>query len=68
MLSIAKGWDFHMQIKTINRGQGYDIYEVIGDLVEITLEEIANKCDANNFGYKPITIIPNKVVIKIYTD
>lgn len=57
-----------MIIKVIRRGYTYVLYEITGDLVDFTLQEIADKCDPNNFGFKPEIVIPGKVTMKVYID
>lgn len=54
--------------KIIERGRGYKVYQVEGDIHLYTDEAIADKCDCNNFGYYTIYRDENIIEIKIYID
>lgn len=57
-----------MTIRIIRRGYTYVLYEITGDLTEITLQEMADRCDPNNFGFSPEVIVPGKVTMRVYID
>lgn len=52
----------------IGRGIGKEIYQITGDFVGLTYQEIADACDRNNWGYAVRSATPEKIVIVIYTD
>jgi hypothetical protein len=56
-----------MSYKRTQINRGYDIYEV-ENYAGMTMEEIAKKCDCNNWGYCVLYKSADKLTIKIYTD
>lgn len=56
-----------MKKTMVQIGRGYDVYAV-EDFHGLTDEEIADKCDCNNWGFKVLERYPEHMLIKIYTD
>ena len=56
-----------MTKRRVEIGRGYDIYEV-ENFQGLTDDEIADKCDFNNWGYRVLERYPEHMLIKIYTD
>ena len=56
-----------MKKTRVQAGRGYDIYEV-EDFQGLTDDEIADKCDLGNWGYRVLERYPECMLIKIYTD
>lgn len=56
-----------MKKTRIQAGYGYDVYAV-EDFHGLTDEEIANKCDYNNWGFMVLERYPEHMLIKVYTD
>lgn len=56
-----------MTKKRVEIGRGYDVYEV-ENFQGLTDDEIADKCDFNNWGYRVLERYPEHMLIKIYTD
>jgi len=57
-----------LNIKCINRGRGQDTYRVEGNILLYTEEEIADKCDFNNWGYRVLYKNSYEMEIIVYTD
>ena len=56
-----------MKKTMVQIGRGYDVYAV-EDFRGLTDEEIADKCDCNNWGFNVLERYPEHMLIKIYTD
>lgn len=56
-----------MKKTRVQIGRGYDVYSV-EDFHGLTDEEIADKCDYNNWGFVVLERYPEHILIKIYTD
>lgn len=56
-----------MKARRVCAGVGYDVYDV-ENFSGMTDEEIADKCDFNNWGYRVLERYPEHILIKIYTD
>ena len=57
-----------LEIKCVNRGRGQDTYEVKGNIMLYTEEEIADECDFNNQGYRVLYKSSYEMKIIVYTD
>lgn len=53
--------------RRVEMGRGYDVYAV-ENFHGLTDEEIADKCDFNNWGFVVLERYPEHMLIKIYTD
>lgn len=51
----------------VQMGQGYDVYAV-EEFRGLTDEEIADKCDYNNWGFVVLERYPEHMLVKVYTD
>jgi hypothetical protein len=54
--------------RCIGYGRGSNTYKVEGDIALYTDEEVADKCDAFNFGYKVIYKNSYEMKIVVYVD
>lgn len=54
--------------RCIKYGRGQDTYKVEGDIALYTEEEIADKCDPNNWGYRVVWKNSYEMEIIVYTD
>jgi hypothetical protein len=57
-----------LEERCIRRGVGQDTYKVEGDIALYTDEEIADKCDFNNWGCRVLYRSSNEMEIIVYTD
>ena len=53
--------------RRVKAGRGYDVYAV-ENFHGLTDNEIADKCDFNNWGFEVLERYPENMLIKIYTD
>lgn len=52
----------------IRRTAGSDYYKIKGAYGLYSLDELADMCDRNNFGYRVVVAYADEIVLQIYTD
>lgn len=57
-----------LEKRCIRRGVGQDTYRVKGDITPFTDQEIADKCDYNNWGCRVLYRSSDEMEIIVYTD